>query len=129
FLRKIYTSAQECPRSYDKLRFDPRFYGVSLIPVAYRWYLSVYHTEQTWYAGMDRFNLYFLFDSLCLPENLSHQLWLNAVQRDARELGRLRKTEEFSDPYDMEDMIMPLHEFINDPIAHDIIHNGATFQV
>lgn len=24
FLRKIYTSAQECPRSYDKLRFDPR---------------------------------------------------------------------------------------------------------
>nr|XP_018680681.1 PREDICTED: protein-tyrosine sulfotransferase-like isoform X4 [Musa acuminata subsp. malaccensis] len=23
FLRKIYTSAQECPRSYDKLRFDP----------------------------------------------------------------------------------------------------------
>lgn len=24
---------------------------------------------------------------------------------------------------------MPLHEYINDPIARDIIHNGATFQV
>ena len=24
FLRKLYTSNQECPRSYDKLRFDPR---------------------------------------------------------------------------------------------------------
>lgn len=25
FLRKLYTSDQECPRSYDKLRFDPRW--------------------------------------------------------------------------------------------------------
>ncbi|GJN29599.1 hypothetical protein PR202_gb17840 [Eleusine coracana subsp. coracana] len=24
FLRKLYTNDQECPRSYDKLRFDPR---------------------------------------------------------------------------------------------------------
>lgn len=24
---------------------------------------------------------------------------------------------------------MPLHEYINNPIARDIIHNGATFQV
>jgi hypothetical protein len=25
FLKRLYTSAQECPRSYDKLRFDPRY--------------------------------------------------------------------------------------------------------
>ncbi|KAF0901522.1 hypothetical protein E2562_003504 [Oryza meyeriana var. granulata] len=25
FLKKLYTNAEECPRSYDKLRFDPRF--------------------------------------------------------------------------------------------------------
>lgn len=25
FLRKLYTSDQECPRSYDKLRFDPTY--------------------------------------------------------------------------------------------------------
>jgi hypothetical protein len=24
FLKKLYTNAEECPRSYDKLRFDPR---------------------------------------------------------------------------------------------------------
>jgi hypothetical protein len=31
--------------------------------------------------------------------------------------------------YDVEDMVMPLHQYINDPVAHEIIHNGATFQV
>ncbi|XP_042418783.1 protein-tyrosine sulfotransferase-like isoform X2 [Zingiber officinale] len=51
------------------------------------------------------------------------------VRRHARELGRLRKTEKTNNPYDMEEMVMPLQEFINDPIAHEIIHNGATFQV
>lgn len=34
-----------------------------------------------------------------------------------------------SDPYDMSEIAMPLHEYIHDPIAHDIVHNGATFQV
>lgn len=34
-----------------------------------------------------------------------------------------------NDPYNMEEMAMPLHEYINDPIARDIVHNGATFQV
>lgn len=29
----------------------------------------------------------------------------------------------------MEDMLIPLHDYINDPIAQDVIHNGATFQV
>ena len=24
---------------------------------------------------------------------------------------------------------MPLHQYINDPVAHEIIHNGVTFQV
>lgn len=28
FLRKLYTSYQECPRSYDKLRFDPRWFSL-----------------------------------------------------------------------------------------------------
>lgn len=34
-----------------------------------------------------------------------------------------------SDPYNMEEIVMPLHEYIYDPIALDIVHNGATFQV
>ncbi|KAG6494270.1 hypothetical protein ZIOFF_049291 [Zingiber officinale] len=66
----------------------------------------------------------FLFDVFISP--LYSQCF---VQRHARELGRLRKIEETNNPYDMEEMVMPLQEFINDPIAHEIIHNGATFQV
>ncbi|XP_062116517.1 protein-tyrosine sulfotransferase-like isoform X1 [Humulus lupulus] len=34
-----------------------------------------------------------------------------------------------SDPYDTPEIAMPLHVYIHDPIAHDIVHNGATFQV
>lgn len=33
------------------------------------------------------------------------------------------------DPYNMEEIVMPLHKYIADPIAQDIVHNGATFQV
>lgn len=50
-------------------------------------------------------------------------------QRDARKLGKLRRINEITDPYNMEEMVMPLHDFINDPVAHEIVHNGATFQV
>lgn len=34
-----------------------------------------------------------------------------------------------NDPYDMSEMVMPLQEYIEDSVAHEIIHNGATFQV
>lgn len=47
-------------------------------------------------------------------------------QRDAR---KGRNPVSSNDSYDMESVVMPLHEYINDPIAKDIIHNGATFQV
>jgi hypothetical protein len=29
----------------------------------------------------------------------------------------------------MEEMLMPLHKYLDAPTAHDIIHNGATFQI
>ncbi|OAY67344.1 Protein-tyrosine sulfotransferase [Ananas comosus] len=51
------------------------------------------------------------------------------ARRDARKLGKLRRINEITDPYNMEEMVMPLHDFINDPVAHEIVHNGATFQV
>ncbi|CAN4119320.1 unnamed protein product [Withania somnifera] len=34
-----------------------------------------------------------------------------------------------TNPYDMKEIVMPLHEYINNPVAQDILHNGATFQV
>lgn len=49
-------------------------------------------------------------------------------QRDARiQRGSSDIKSNFS--YDIEDIVMPLHKYINDPVAHDIVHNGATFQV
>lgn len=49
-------------------------------------------------------------------------------QRDAR-YSRGQNINESNDSYDMEDFAMPLQEYINDPVAVDVVHNGATFQV
>ncbi|GFP84235.1 protein-tyrosine sulfotransferase [Phtheirospermum japonicum] len=50
------------------------------------------------------------------------------ARRDNRKL-RGQKHLVTNNSYDMEDMVMPLHDYINDPVARDIVHNGATFQV
>lgn len=49
-------------------------------------------------------------------------------QRDARIMKDL-KYVNINDSYNVKDVVMPLEEYINKPIAWDIIHNGATFQV
>lgn len=51
------------------------------------------------------------------------------MQREARQLEKVTEIKDVSNSYNMKDMVMPLHMFIDDPIAHEIIHNGATFQV
>lgn len=56
-------------------------------------------------------------------------VYLILGQKDVRKYLKSRRNMDNSNPYDMEDMVMPLHAFINHPIAHEIIHNGATFQV
>ncbi|KAJ4778769.1 Sulfotransferase [Rhynchospora pubera] len=50
------------------------------------------------------------------------------ARREASKLGKLKRNV-FSDVYNTEDVAMPLHEFINHPAAHELIHNGITFQV
>jgi hypothetical protein len=78
-------------------------------------------------------NLFIIFTIL---EWLQYFLFLHVYyvfffsfgQRDARrQRGSIDIKSNIA--YDMEDIVMPLHEYINDPAAHDIIHNGATFQV
>ncbi|XP_075513597.1 protein-tyrosine sulfotransferase isoform X4 [Primulina tabacum] len=106
FLKKLYSNSLECPRSYDKLRFNPRMVkrvrgktsGVSTLDIWPWKYLVPWMRED-------------LF-----------------ARRDARKLkgGAYLET---NNPYDMEDILMPLHEYINNPISQDIIHNGATFQI
>ncbi|KAK3131657.1 hypothetical protein QOZ80_6AG0509530 [Eleusine coracana subsp. coracana] len=50
------------------------------------------------------------------------------ARRDARGSDIVHSSKKVN-AYDVADMVMPLHEYINDPIAHEIIHNGATFQI
>ncbi|XP_040862960.1 protein-tyrosine sulfotransferase isoform X2 [Glycine max] len=50
------------------------------------------------------------------------------ARREAR-YSRGLNIIESNDSYDMEDFAMPLQEYINDPVAVDVVHNGATFQV
>ncbi|OAE18097.1 hypothetical protein AXG93_2899s1260 [Marchantia polymorpha subsp. ruderalis] len=53
------------------------------------------------------------------------------ARRDAREAGLLKSTTEvaFNNSYDVESLVMPFREFIHHPVAHELIHNGATFQI
>ncbi|XP_042414081.1 protein-tyrosine sulfotransferase-like isoform X1 [Zingiber officinale] len=168
-LRKLYTSPQECPRSYDKLRLNPSKPNCRLM-VAHDDYsllskLPKHKTSvvtilrdpidrvfSTYEFSVEVAARFLVHPNLTSATQMSRRIrpkshgvstldiwpwkylvpWMRQdlfARRHARELGRFRKTEEMSNPYDVEEMAMPLQEFINDPIAHEIIHNGATFQV
>lgn len=47
FLRKLYDSSEECPRSYDKLHFNPRYLLPSLLTLI----LCLYLTSKTLSCG------------------------------------------------------------------------------
>lgn len=55
---------------------------------------------------------------------------ISCLQRDDRtRKGETEAVIRSNNPYNVEEIAMPLHEFINDPIVWDLVHNGATFQV
>ncbi|KAJ3698169.1 hypothetical protein LUZ61_001874 [Rhynchospora tenuis] len=166
FLRKLYSLDQECPRSYDKIRFDLSKPNCNIV-VSHDDYslMSKLPNDRTSVVTILRDPVERLFStyefaievaarSLVHP-NLTSALskvkpkssrmvstmdiwpwkylvpWMREdlfARRDARRLGKLKRSA-LSDVYNTEDVVMPLHEFINHPIAHEIIHNGATFQV
>ncbi|XP_043707321.1 protein-tyrosine sulfotransferase-like isoform X1 [Telopea speciosissima] len=168
FLKKLYTNL-ECPRSYDKLRFDPSkpncrlmvthddYSMVSKLPkertsvvtilrnpvdrvfstyefsveVAARFLVHSNLTSATQMMGRIHskkkgVSTLDIWPWKCLVPWMREDLF---ARRDARKRGDFGSIRESNDPFDMENIVMPLREFINDPVAHDIIHNGATFQV
>ncbi|KAL6839681.1 hypothetical protein ACP4OV_030620 [Aristida adscensionis] len=168
FLKKLYTNAQECPRSYDKLRFDPRHPDCKLV-VSHDDYslISKLPRERTSVVTILRnpvdrvfstyeFSIEVAARFLVHPNITSAKLMTSRVlkksravstldiwpwkylvpwmredlfaRRDARGIDRVNSTMKVN-AYDVEDMVMPLHQYINDPVAHEIIHNGATFQI
>ncbi|XP_048137481.1 protein-tyrosine sulfotransferase-like isoform X2 [Rhodamnia argentea] len=170
FLKKLYPSALECPRSYDKLRFDPSkpkcrllathddYSMMSKLPkdktsvvtilrhpvdrvfstyefsveVAARFLVHPNLTSATRMVGRLRSkNKGFAVSTLDIWPWKYLVPWMREdlfARRDARRHSGSRDIYG-SDPYNMEDVVMPLHKYINDPIARDIIHNGVTFQI
>uniref|UniRef100_A0A0D9WM55 Sulfotransferase n=1 Tax=Leersia perrieri TaxID=77586 RepID=A0A0D9WM55_9ORYZ len=168
FLKKLYTNAEECPRSYDKLRFDPSHPDCKLV-VSHDDYsfMSKLPSERTSVVTILRNPVDRVFSTyefsvevaarfLVHPNLTSAKLmtsrlltksravstldiwpwkylvpWMREdlfARRDARRIAKVRSSHRIN-AYDVEDMVMPLHQYIDDPVAHEIIHNGATFQI
>ncbi|XP_022847397.1 protein-tyrosine sulfotransferase-like isoform X2 [Olea europaea var. sylvestris] len=168
FLRKLYSSSQECPRSYDKLRVDSRKPNCRLLSTHDDYSIiyklpkektsaviilrnpveRVFSTFEFSVEVAARFlihpNLTSVGRMARLPRpkkagvsTLDIWPWKYLIpwmiedlfaRRDARE-HRGQTYTMTNNSYDMEDILMPLHEFINEPIVRDIVHNGATFQI
>ncbi|XP_028791885.1 protein-tyrosine sulfotransferase-like isoform X2 [Neltuma alba] len=168
FLKKLYPGSLECPRSYDKLRFDPSkpncrllvthddFSITSKLPrertsvvtvlrdpisrvfstyefaveVAARFLVHPNLTSATRIAGLMRSRTKGVSTLDIWPWKYLVP-WMRKDLFDRRGLRQSRglPITKSNDSYDMEEFAMPLHEFINHPVAEDIVHNGATFQV
>ncbi|XP_022874821.1 protein-tyrosine sulfotransferase-like isoform X3 [Olea europaea var. sylvestris] len=168
FLKKLYANAQECPRSYDKLRFNPRKSNCRLLSTHDDYSMMVkLPKEQTSVVTMlrnpiDRVFSTYEFSVEVAARFLIHRdltslskmakrarmkaggvstldIWpwkylVPWMREDlfARRDARISKSHSYirsNRSYDMEEILMPLRDYINDPIARDIIHNGATFQI
>ncbi|XP_019056478.1 PREDICTED: protein-tyrosine sulfotransferase isoform X2 [Tarenaya hassleriana] len=164
FLRKMYDSTDECPRSYDKLHFDPRckllathddYSLMSELPREKTSVMTIVRDPigrvlSTYEFSVEVAARFLVHPNLTSATVMSARIrkpnavstldiwpwkylvpWMREdlfARRDARN-ARGGVIIEGNNPYDMEDMLMPLHEYLDTPIAHDIIHNGATFQI
>ncbi|KAE8727162.1 Protein-tyrosine sulfotransferase [Hibiscus syriacus] len=170
FLKKLYLSSLECPRSYDKLRFDPSkekcrllvthddYSITSKLPRDRTSVVTILRNPIDRVFSTYEFSVEVAARFLVHPNLTSAKLmtgrlrskskgvstldiwpwkylvpWMREdlfARRDARK-ARSTGTNEVSsnDPYNMKDVAMPLLNYINDPIAHEIVHNGATFQI
>ncbi|KAF3780089.1 Protein-tyrosine sulfotransferase [Nymphaea thermarum] len=52
--------------------------------------------------------------------------WLRTA-RDARRNQSMMSEER--DPYNINQIALPLHDFVNDPLVHELVHNAVTLQV
>lgn len=168
FLRKLYSSKLECPRSYDKLRFDPRkqncrllvthddYSVISKLPQEKTSVVTILRNPVDRVFSSYEFSIevaarFLVHPNLTSATQLSGRLrkkansvstldiwpWKHLVpwmredlfsRRDARMRKSLSNFES-NDSYNIVEVAMPLHQYINHPIAMDLIHNGATFQV
>ncbi|XP_022970308.1 protein-tyrosine sulfotransferase-like isoform X1 [Cucurbita maxima] len=168
FLKKLYPSSQECPRSYDKLRFDPRkekcrllathddYSMMEKLPKERTSVVTIVRNPVDRVFSSYEFSVevaarFLVHPDLASATKMSKRLrakkagvstldiwpwkylvpWMRADLFARRHARRQKGSSEdkIDSPYDMKDILMPLQEFIDDPIVRDIVHNGATFQI
>ncbi|KAG6762022.1 hypothetical protein POTOM_032507 [Populus tomentosa] len=168
FLKRLYANAQECPRSYDKLRFDPRkqecrllathddYSMMSKLPKEKTSVVTILRNPvdrifSTYEFSIEVAARFLVHPNLTSATKMVGRLrpgatgvstldiwpwkylvpWMREdlfARRDARKMMGSIDIKR-NDPYNMEKMVMPLQEYINDPRAHELVHNGETFQV
>nr|GMD27434.1 protein-tyrosine sulfotransferase isoform X1 [Ipomoea batatas] len=120
FLEQLYTESAKCPSSYDRIRFNTRNPHCNL---------SVTHDDYSLMSKLpkDQTSVVTIIRN---PVDRVLSSYEFSVEKDVRMLkGESGAVIGGNNPYNVEEMVMPLHEFINDPIVLDLVHNGATFQV
>ncbi|XVF68562.1 hypothetical protein PTKIN_Ptkin11bG0012700 [Pterospermum kingtungense] len=168
FLKKLYSNSLECPRSYDKLRFDPSKEKCRLLVTHDDYSITtklprdrtsvvtilrnpVDRVFSTYEFSIEVAARFLVHPNLTSAMQMTGRLraktkgvstldiwpwkylvpWMREDLFARRNARKARGTNDVksSDPYNMEDIAMPLLDYINDPIAHEIVHNGATFQI
>ncbi|KAL2328602.1 hypothetical protein Fmac_022029 [Flemingia macrophylla] len=168
FLKKLYPNKLECPRSYDKLRFDPRkpkcrllvthddYSMTSKLPRDRTSVVTILRDPVDRVFSTYEFSIEVAARFLVHPNLTSATKMTLRLSSKTRGVSTLdiwpwkylvpwmredlfaRRDDRYSsgqniiernDSYDMEDFAMPLREYINHPVAMDVVHNGATFQV
>ncbi|KAJ8751385.1 hypothetical protein K2173_016583 [Erythroxylum novogranatense] len=168
FLKKLYSNYEECPRSYDKLRFNPSkqkcrllvthddYSMMSKLPKEKTSVVTILRNPidrifSTYEFSIEVAARFLVHPNLTSATKMSGRLrsktrgvstldiwpwkylvpWMREdlfARRDTRKIRGSNDVKSYN-PYEMEEFVKPLHEYINDPIAHDIIHNGATYQI
>lgn len=170
FLKKLYSSSSslECPRSYDKLRFNPRktdcrllsthddYSIMSKLPKDKTSPMTILRNPldrifSTYEFSIEVAARFLIHPNLTSATRMSSRIrakkagvstldiwpWKYLVPWMREDLFARRESRKLKDSastlsnqsYNMKDVVMPLLEYIRNPIALDIIHNGATFQV
>ncbi|KAL8115514.1 protein-tyrosine sulfotransferase isoform X2 [Apium graveolens] len=170
FLKKLYSSSSslECPRSYDKLRFNPRktdcrllsthddYSIMSKLPKDKTSAMTILRNPldrifSTYEFSIEVAARFLIHPNITSATRMSARIrakragvstldiwpwkylvpWMREdlfARREARKLKGSASTLS-NQSYSMKDTVMPLLEYIHNPIAQDIIHNGATFQI
>ncbi|CAI0397877.1 unnamed protein product [Linum tenue] len=167
FLKKLYSGSDECPRSYDKLHFDPSkqkcrllvthddYSMISKLPKEKTSMVTILRNPVDRVFSAYEFSIevaarFLVHPNLTSATQMAGRLrskspgmstldiwpwkylvpWMREDLFSRRDARKLRGSDriESNNPYSMQEIVMPLLQYINDPIARDIVHNGATFQ-